>query len=268
MHRLVVASLTAASLSVGLTAAASAADLGRPAPAPVYTKAPLIAPWSWTGFYVGGNVGGSWGTDKISTTSSPPNFVAGFASALDAVTGTSLHPNGVIGGVQAGYNWQFSNVVLGIEADADWAGQKGSRSVTFGPLAGVGAGTFMSDSSKETFLATIRPRIGWAFDHALLYGTGGVAFGTVKTSDTLGFPGNFLDVTNATTTRTGWTAGAGLEWAFNRNWSAKVEYLHVDLGSFDVGLVCSVACVTTNDTVVHHKVTDEIARVGVNYQFH
>jgi outer membrane immunogenic protein len=75
--------------------------------------------------------------------------------------------------------------------------------------------------------------------------------------------------TSATTTRTGWTAGAGAEWAFSPNWSAKVEYLHVDLGSTDVGIACSFTpCASADDTIVHHKYTDEIARVGVNYQFH
>ena len=132
----------------------------------------------------------------------------------------SLHPDGVIGGVQAGYNWQVSNFVLGLEADADWTNASASRTVVFGPLGPAIAGNFMVDSSKETFLATVRPRLGWAFDRALFYGTGGVAFGSVKTSDTLGFPQSFLDATSTSKTLTGWTAGAGVEWAFARNWSA------------------------------------------------
>jgi outer membrane immunogenic protein len=135
-------------------------------------------------------------------------------------------------------------------------------------LTGAAApGTFL-DSSKDSFLATVRPRVGWAFDHALLYGTGGVAFGTIKTSETFNPPG-FTDAANNPTTRTGWTVGGGLEYAFARNWTAKAEYLYVDLGSFNTGSGCTLApCVNPNDVVYHHKYTDNIARIGVNYLFH
>jgi outer membrane immunogenic protein len=196
------------------------------------------------------------------------NFAAGFAPALDAVSGTTLRPQGWIAGVQAGYNWQVNQFVFGIEADASWLNGTSSRAAVFGALGPSAAGTFMNDSSKESFLATVRPRLGFAVGQALFYATGGVAFGTVRTTDQLGFPGNFLDTTNASTTRTGWTAGAGAEYAFTNNWSVKAEYLYVDLGTTRVGLVCTVApCVAVNDSVVSHRYTDNIGRIGLNYRF-
>ena len=261
MNKLLVG--TAAFVAFATIGSASAADLPVKAP-------PMVAPpvWSWTGFYVGANVGGHWGDDELTTTTSPPNFVAGFATALDAASAATVKPQGLIGGVQAGYNWQFNSFLMGVEADANGLSGTGSRSVTFGPLGGAGAGTFMNDSVQETFLATVRGRVGVTFDRALLYATGGYAVGTIKTSDNLGFPGNFNDATSASTTRSGWTAGAGVEYAFAPNWSAKVEYLFVDLGTTNVALACGVApCVNPNDSIVHHRYTDDILRVGVNYHF-
>jgi outer membrane immunogenic protein len=132
----------------------------------------------------------------------------------------------------------------------------------------VATGDFMTDSTKATFLATVRPRIGVVFDRALFYATGGVAIGTVKTSDLFaGFGGTVFKTTSNTTTRTGWTVGGGLEYAFGNNWSAKVEYLFVDLGNFDT-IIPNSAAGAPDSTTVHHKYTDNIARVGLNYQFH
>jgi outer membrane immunogenic protein len=266
MKRLLIGSLAAVGL-IGMGTAASAADL--PRPAPVYTKAPVVAPWSWTGFYLGANAGGHWGTDKITSTTDPVGWTAIGAASIDGASPTSLKPQGFIGGVQAGYNWQFSNLVLGLEADANWVTGSATRTVTLNGLPGVATGDFMTNTSKETFLATVRPRFGVAFDHALLYATGGLAIGSLQRTDTFSsFSGTVPATISTTTTRTGWTAGAGLEWAFTRNWSAKVEYLHVDLGTTNDTIPSCVTCAVGSDIAVHHKYTDEIARVGVNYLFH
>jgi outer membrane immunogenic protein len=267
MHRIIAASLAVAGLSVGLGTAASAADLG-PGPAPVYTKAPVMAPWSWTGFYIGGNAGGSWGKDKITSTSDPLGWTSAGAAAIDGASPTSLKPQGFLGGGQIGYNWQFNSFVFGLEADADWVGANNvTRSVT--GFSVINSADVMTNQSQQTFLATVRPRLGVAFDHALLYGTGGLAIGTLKTNDSFGSFGNTsIAGISTSTTRTGWTAGAGLEWAFNRNWSAKVEYLHVDLGSSSDTIPSCIGCATGSDITINHKFTEEVARVGVNYLFH
>lgn len=258
--------LAAAAASLMFPGGASAADM-----AARYTKAPIVAPapvFSWTGFYIGGSAGGHWGEDRLTTTTAPANFVTGVATALDAASGTALRPQGWIAGVQGGYNWQVNQFVVGIEADASWLDGTSSRAVVFGPLGPGPAGTFMTDSVKATFLATVRGRAGVAFDRGLIYVTGGAAFGELKTTDTFGFPAAFLDATSATTHRTGWTVGAGTEYAFTNNWSVKAEYLYVDLGTVNIGLACTAApCVAVNDSVVHHRYTENIGRIGLNYRF-
>src|SRR5215471_6684211 len=131
MHRLVVASLAAAGLSVGLTAAATAADLGRPAPAPVYTKAPMIAPFSWNGFYAGVNAGAGWGRvdDFVTTnTAGAPVGIFGIPAniALVDALGTGSANSGArfTGGGQIGYNWQVSpQWLIGAETDINWLKQ-------------------------------------------------------------------------------------------------------------------------------------------------
>jgi outer membrane immunogenic protein len=136
---------------------------------------------------------------------------------------------GMIGGT-IGYNWQFGTWVLGLEGDADWANIKGS---------GV-----YSDTKNE-FLSTVRGRVGYAFDRVMPYVTGGLAVGSVKVSDAL----NSTDKTKA-----GWTVGAGVEFQFAPQWSAKVEYLYVDLGSVDLA---------SYNTDFYANVV----RGGVNYKF-
>jgi outer membrane immunogenic protein len=255
-------------LAALMAAPATAADLARPAPVYVPPPPVVVAIFSWTGFYIGANVGGHWGKDQITTTTAVANFpLVGEAAGIDAQSPASLTPNGFIGGLQAGVNWQFNSVVVGLEGDVNWLGGSTSRTLLFG--VPVTAGDFISDSTKTNFLATIRPRLGIAFDRALPYITGGVAFGTVKTTDTLGVAaGTVLDVTNGSTSRTGWTVGGGLDYAFTNNWIGRIEYLYVNLGTFDSALACTFApCVSASDTIVHHKYSDNIVRVGLNYKF-
>jgi outer membrane immunogenic protein len=134
-------------------------------------------------------------------------------------------------GATVGYNWQFGTWVVGLEGDADWANIKGS---------GVFAET------KNDFLATIRGRLGYSFDRFMPYVTGGLAVGNVKASDIWGFS---KDQTNA-----GWTVGAGVEFAFAPQWTAKIEYLYVDLGDVDLaGLKTDFY--------------SNVVRGGVNYRF-
>lgn len=223
----------------------------------------------WTGPYIGANLGGHFGHDDISTTTTAGNFATpAFGPALDAATPVSLKNSGVLGGIQIGYNWQSGRAVLGLEADANWLGGSASRNVTFGPLGGTAAGTFITNSSRISFLSTLRPRLGWAFGHSLVYGTAGLAIGSIKTRDTLGFPANFYDDTSSTDTRAGWTVGGGAEVAIASNWTAKIEYLYVDFGTHNISLLCGTGACPGGpvDSVVHHDITDNIIRFGLNYE--
>jgi len=204
---------------------AAAADLRPRYPQQPYVKAPLYNPvFSWTGFYLGLNGGGGWGR-----------------SSWDR-TGDLDLSGGVIGGT-AGFNWQTGQVVFGIEGDVDWSGVSGTSSA-FCP----GGCTTRND-----WLGTARGRLGYSFDRFLPYVTGGLAAGDIRTS-TLGFAG-------ATQTNLGWTLGAGMEVAIVGNWSAKAEYLHVDLGNFNCGFACGPF---TPDTV---SLREDLLRGGVNYRF-
>jgi outer membrane immunogenic protein len=204
---------------------AEAADI----PRPVY-KGPVrsvVAYYNWTGLYVGINGGYAWGDSNW------------FSPAI------SNKPKGGLVGGTLGYNYQLGSWVLGIEGDYDWADIKDS----------VACGAFTCET-KNSWLATVRGRIGYAFDRWLPYFTGGAAFGKVEANSTNpAAPG-------ASDTLTGWTVGAGVEYAFLGNWSAKIEYLYVDLGNFNCGTSCAVG-VVSND--VDYKAN--VIRAGINYKF-
>ncbi len=223
MKKLLLASVGVLALG---SASASAADITRPMPA----KAPAyVTPaYNWTGFYVGINGGGAFGHSKLTNT----------------LGATGFDVNGGLVGGTLGYNYQINQWVLGLEGDVDWADISGNTN------SALCAGT--TCSTKNDWLATVRGRVGYAYDRFLPYVTGGAAFGDMKTSVT-GFSGQ-------TDTRTGWTAGGGLEYAFNGPWSAKIEYLYVDLGS-DTCSVANCGRSTTNDFHTN------IVRAGINYHF-
>jgi outer membrane immunogenic protein len=149
----------------------------------------------------------------------------------------------MVGGT-AGYNWQLGNAVLGLEGDIDWANLKGTNTSTLCPLG---------CSTSDTWLSTVRGRAGYAFGGVLPYVTGGLAVGDIRAA-TPGFVG-------ATNTSAGWTAGAGVEFALPGNWSAKAEYLYVDLGKFNCGTACNG--LPTDNVSMH----DNVVRAGVNYRF-
>jgi outer membrane immunogenic protein len=251
-------------IALGLAVPAMASDLEVPGPA--YKAArPVARVYDWTGFYVGGNVGGQWGSDKIGTTTEA-NFEAnipGAAAALDAADQTTLHPQGIIGGAQAGYNLQGSGGVWGIEVDANWLGGSATRMLT--AIPGINPGDVMTNTTQATFLSTLRMRWGTAAitDRALLYVTAGFAFATLKTTDTMGFNGTVKSISN-TTTQPGLAAGGGFEYAFTDNWSAKVEYLFIYLKSVDT----TIPGVFGGDNIaVSHQYSDHVGRFGVNYKF-
>ena len=211
-------------LALAAAGPARAADLSV---APLYKAPPVVAApaYNWSGFYVGVNGGGGWGTSNWNS-----------AGSFD-VSG------GVIGGT-AGLNWQLGHAVLGLEGDVDWSNLKGSTTSTLCP-AGC--------TTNNDWLATVRGRAGYAFDRFMPYVTGGLAVGDIKA----GVPG----FAGATQTNAGWTIGAGLEFALVANWTAKVEYLHVDLGNTSCGGACGFPAGNNVDF------TTNIVRGGVNFRF-
>jgi len=206
-----------------------AADLPRPvykAPvvAPVY-----IAPFSWTGFYVGINGGYGWGEAEVS-------------NSLGSFT-TDTQDGWLIGGT-IGYNFQTGVWVWGIEGDIDYALIDGNVSNT------VACGGTTCEV-ENTWFATVRGRIGYAFDRWMPYFTGGGAFAGTKMT---------VAGTSNTDTATGWTIGGGVEYSFLGPWSAMIEYLYADLGPTTCDAsTCGVA------TDVEPKIN--IVRAGFNYRF-
>jgi outer membrane immunogenic protein len=247
------------------------------------TRAPAVIPYSWTGFYVGGNVGYSWGKADTDFNAAPVVLdTNGGPINIPGFTGSeSVHPKGIIGGGQIGYNWQFSpNWVAGIEADFQGSGQKDnanfSTSFAFVNLLPV-TGTALTDyEAKILWFGTVRGRIGYAWDRIMLYATGGLAYGKVELEGTRTVSGTWgvlpFSISHAighSEVNVGWTAGAGVEVALADRWTVKAEYLYLDLGSIDdpdatVGVINSV---TGGQTFTHTRFTDHIVRAGLNYRF-
>jgi len=210
---------------VALAGAAGAADISPRAPAPYY-KAPVYAPspYTWSGFYVGVNGGGAWGQ-----------------SNWDIPGGFNLS-GGLVGG-SIGYNYQIGQAVVGVEGDIDWASINGKTTAAPCPV---------SCNTSDTWLSTARGRLGYAADRFMPFVTGGAAFGDIRATG----PG----LTGGSTTNVGWTVGGGLEFALLGNWTAKAEYLYVDLGKFNCGVGCGF---TTNNV----SFTTNLVRGGLNYRF-
>jgi outer membrane immunogenic protein len=246
-------------LSALLTAApAFAADLAVKAPLAPPPYAPPPVPM-WTGWYVGANIGGSFGTANDSAT---------FAGT--PVGGGSTRLDGVLGGGQIGYNWQANMWVFGLEADIQGTSEDGSNSVsatvTGGPAAVLLPATTgtLNYSEKLPWFGTVRGRLGFLpSPNWLLYATGGLAYGEVDTNTTLTI-GTTAVGNNFDTTRVGWTVGGGVETWLSPNWTAKLEYLYVDLGSFS-NTFTGLGAFTPVTLSTH--VTDNIVRAGLNYHF-
>lgn len=217
---------------------------------------------NWSGFYVGGNLGYHWGKDDITSSANPAGW-NNLAAFIDSTYPTALSPTGLMGGAQGGMNWQSSNLVFGIEADANWMGGNADRSFLY---TNTLAGHVLINSTKSTFLGTLRPRLGIAVNRILFFGTGGLAIGTLKTNDTLIVPAGNVFTASGTKTRLGWTIGGGLEYALANSWSTKVEYSFVDLGSFDTSIPSCTPCNPGSDIAVHHKYRENIFRAGINYR--
>jgi len=222
-----------AASSIAYVCSAQAADLPpMRAPAPMTPVAYAPAVYNWTGFYIGGNIGGGFANSSWS----------------DPFTGANntFSKGGFIGGGQIGYNQQYNWLVFGVEGDFDWTGLSGSGTDSIGDAI----------STKTEWTSTATGRIGAAFDRLLVYGKGGVAF--AHDHSTVALIGS---TASESLTRTGWTAGAGLEYAIDRNWSAKLEYDYLGFGSEALSLPTAPVYASNASLNVQE------VKVGINYKF-
>ena len=203
-------------------------------------RALVPSPYTWTGCYIGGNVGGGWGErtgNRGIINSGNGTLNAGIGVPVDLDTG----PSGVIGGRQVGCNFQTSQFVFGIETDIQGGGILGNSTIYFrSPNGGITDATTASGEERIDRFGTARVRIGFTpMSSLLLYGTGGLAYGGVRNSATLvltpATDGNYAG--SISETKFGWAAGIGGEYTLADNWSMKLEYLYLDLGTSAVRMV-------------------------------
>jgi outer membrane immunogenic protein len=265
----------AAALTVAGAFSAQAADLPtrKEAPAPVFVP----PPFTWTGFYVGLNAGGIWGQGNLQTTLYNP----GFLPLTTYWPGGSLGggQSGFLGGAQAGYNWQSGAFVLGLETDLDWTSMNRNSSfvgANFLDPLGSGRNDFLTEngSRKLDWIGTTRARVGFVAtpdNRLMFYGTGGFAYGGASSHLNVFDSFNGWDwYGNHNNTRTGWTLGAGVEYAITNNITIKGEYLYYNLGSSHTAVIENpAASLIFPNTVATAKVNFDgsILRAGVNYKF-
>ena len=219
---------------------------------------------NWAGFYLGGNIGSGIGRDHNAFT---------FTSVGTSTELFDLSPDGFIGGVQAGYNWQAGNWVFGLETDIQGSTQRDNRACVqtcnplFAPII------FAAYDATLPWFGTARGRVGYSVGSTLFYVTGGYAYGSVKTKIATSFLGNPASA-EISSTKGGWTVGGGIETPFTflanllgNNWTSKTEYLYVDLGTsagaFPIAIVGGPVVTAINSTQVH----EHIFRTGLNYHF-
>ena len=229
--------LLATTALVAFAGGAQAADLGAPR-SPV--AAAVVAPaFNWTGFYVGGQIGGVWFNDRVRETITANGVATGFNNRLTS--------SGVTGGLHGGFNYQINTVVLGVEADIEASSASGCYTL------GNGNGTRF----RSNFDGSLRLRAGLAVDRALFYVTGGLAVAQARHS-------YFSPVIaeSFTRTRAGWTLGAGVEYAFTPNWTARLEYRYSDYGRLS-----NASAVAFPGFTYTHNPRSHAVRVGVSYLF-
>ncbi len=246
--RKLIAPAALAAIAFATAGAASAADM-----TPRYTKAPApVATYNWTGCYIGVEGGGNWGQSQHyqNNPANPNNFGLAQTDGIDL--------SGGMAGGTVGCNYQFSNIVIGIENDISWTNKSGSA-----PLI-LPFNTTETASTRERWIDTLRGRLGFAFDRLLVYGTGGVAFADESfqlVDPVTGFGGSSKTVT-------GWTAGVGAEYMFWDNWSAKFEYLHADFGRTAYAFAPNSTGLGAGGFIARNvSLRDDMVRVGVNYKF-
>ena len=234
-----------------LSTTAFAADLPSRRAPPVYAPPPAIPVFTWTGVYVGGQVGYAFNRDSA--------FASATANGV-GLASTSAKENGVIGGAHIGYNFSTQSLpflggalgtggVFGIEGDVDGTSARARYA-----LGGIGV------TGSDKIQGSIRGRLGFAVDRTLFYATGGAAFGGLKNSYVNGITGATDSLSR---TRVGYTVGGGVEYAITNNWSLRAEYRYTDFGHYtDV-----LGGATAGGVAVRHHETDNRVQAGFSYKF-
>jgi outer membrane immunogenic protein len=219
--------LASAAVAAIMTSTAFAADM-----MPLKAAAP-VALYDWSGIYLGGVVGGAWGTNDISD----PGLGSTLGAVLGLPTVQSTTTSGFIGGIEGGSRYQFAKLVVGWEADITWGDLNGTNTTSFGAPFLPASRTFTSDSN---WIATATSTIGVAHNNWLIYGKAGVAWENVNYTDNWTLGGAPLFSGTGSDNRVGWTVGTGVEWAVWQNWSIKAEYDYLDFGTRNVAINGSV----------------------------
>jgi outer membrane immunogenic protein len=249
---------------LALSAQAKSADMLLKAPSP-----PVLL-YSWTGCYLGGNVGGIWSQNDTTNIS----FVDG-GSGVAVAAAAGVIPlafnnsgSGWIAGGQLGCNYQISNWVVGIETDMSGTNLNADQAIgtNVPPFFPLGSSVYQD----MNWIGTTRGRLGWTWGSFLIYGTAGVAYANVNYAYAQNNTpaGPVAIAVSDSATQVGWTAGGGLEVPFGR-WSVKGEYLFYDIGSHTLNAGCTT-CTGLSPTVfsAHYQNSGSIARLGLNYRFY
>jgi outer membrane immunogenic protein len=275
-------------VGAGLIAAgpAFAADLA--VEAPVYKAPPLAPVYHWTGFYIGGDIGGFGARQSATTTAFPAGFGApaivgaGFPGIGILPTSHGLNSGGVLGGGHLGYNWQTApNWLIGIEGDVMAIHRSATDTeTTFDTFAGQRPDGNMTVSTKNDYLASVRGRLGWVGGPWMIYATGGAAWtNTSSTATWTPTPGALVPAPSTSSTgfdgtKTGFVVGGGVEWMFSPNWLLRVEYLHYGFNGatgtlpfvVPVGNGCTPVG-TCGWNATSSNLQFDTARVGLSYKF-
>jgi outer membrane immunogenic protein len=239
-------------VSFGAVAPGYAADM--PVKAPM--MAAPVAGYNWTGLYIGAHVGGGWGHNQSTVTdNSSGNFPIGTTTA-------PFDKAGILGGAQAGFNWQFApQWVLGIEGEYSKANIDGSTSEPSILVPGRTVSNFHTIDN----IWTVAGRLGYAWNSLMLYAKGGAGWADFSSSArNISAGGTVTCCTVGQDTRSGWLAGVGLEYGFAPNWSAKIEYEHIDFGTTGITVTNTVTGAAGARDV---RSWIDIAKFGVNYRF-
>ena len=264
MKKLLLAAASFAVFAITNVAAADAADLG----ARFYGAPPPPLPvWSWTGFYIGGNFGGGFG-DKWWDNNNSLNNAFWFGYPGQSIGTTSME--GFLGGGQVGFNWQFASpIVVGVEWTFDGSDINGHFNT------GIPGTLTMTNTSKLDWLSTVVGRIGVTVDnHALFYAGGGAAW--TRENDSVASFGPGLNASgqnisyNSTATEAGWTVLAGVEYAINQNWSARLQYNYIQFSNPSITMPSgnpATTAVTGSVLGVSTPLRLNVVTAGVDYRF-
>ena len=236
--------------AIAFAGSAFAADLPYRGPPPVYLPPPPI--FTWTGIYVGGQIGYAWGAGNFNET------------VVDPVTGTLINtsvggrPNGVIGGAHVGFNYQNNQWVIGLEGSVD------GTSLTNTAVVAFPDGSTLAAHSNADIQGSIRGRLGITWDRVLIFATGGVAFGGFNTEVSFSDPPFFASASRSNT-RVGWTVGGGIEYAITNNWSIQAEYRFTDFGTIRNGALAGLPADEFFNG--HRRLQQNQVQAGFSYKF-